>query len=844
MARALFAPEVYAESGLIPEADPESLWERYVRHWTAGDRFASLFFDPDHYAQQISTGAAPPIEPGDSIFLHWLVLGLPRRVVPTPRFDEEFYYRENQDIAAWGGFGFTHFLLYGLREGRRATAWFDPGWYASELGNAPLAEPPYVHFLTRGIPSGFTANRGLALFRDRWDCSVTRTQYDRLLAASMNWSRYLSADGFDLLLALYVPQSHRNHSGVDAVTELASYFERGLTSGTPPGPLFDANEYSRRAREAGLLDVQEGRLLLHWLAIGVAERIVPTARFDEAFYRKTNPDVARTSRWGFEHFICDGAFEGRRPNAAFPPPLEPSARGRRRDLPVAYRRWIREDFIASHAPSPRPQRAQIDDTNRRISLRKSESAPVVSVVVLAHDERDVTMRCIASIVGAESSSFVAEVIVVDGGSANGSRETAVRLTGAEYVHSDPKHGLARAFNQGAGIAHGTYLCFVHGADELLPGCLDRLVLTADEDDSVGIAGAKLIDLDGRLEAAGGVIWRDGTQMSYGEFGRPDDPQYNFLRDVDYVGSSALLVRADLFRRLGGFAERFDATDYESSDLCLGARSLGYRVVYQPFSEVVLGDDAISRMRKRTCAGESVEAARAAFCEKWATQLRGHLECVPDNVNAAARRINRQHTVLMLDSSAALPDGEAGSSRLTRVARILRQIGYSVVILPVGYVEPPYAHEMQQFGIEVLYRIGDESGRSWADAFDEVTLVSELAWIAGPLAFETYEPLMRHKTSTKVIYDAPGFHREAAWIDWQNAQLDCAARADATVVSNEDEKRAFELAGADEVYVVPNVRHDTSSGESDSTGQSPWTVELRLRELFGHVRRRTANARKA
>ncbi|HTA39268.1 MAG TPA: glycosyltransferase family 2 protein [Candidatus Acidoferrales bacterium] len=814
VARALFAPAVYAESAQLSEPDADRLWEHCVQHWAPGDAFPSLFFDPEYYAQRISNGEAPALGPEESIFLHWLYEGLPRRVVPTPRFDEDFYHREHWDIAHWGTFGFAHFVQHGLREGRRPTAWFDPRWYAHELGSAPRTEAAYVHFLTDGIVAGFTANEGLARFLAWRDCAMTPTQYDELLTASIGWSRNLDAGSFKFLLALYVPESHPNHSGVDDLRELATYFRHGVATGTSPGPLFDASAYS----------------LLDWLAEGVGKRIVPTARFDEAFYHKTYADIARASMWGFEHFVFYGALEGRIPNAAFL--LRKDLSGRTSGLPLCYRSWIRED---SAVPAPaiahgketarrgtdaatESETAAIEAWNQRARVRRSAATPAVSVIVPAHEDRRATIRCMASIARAFPSCD-AEFIVVDDGSSDGTAEAVAALTGVRCVRIDRTQGTAQACNRGAAVARGDYLCFIRDAAAVYPGWLDRMVAIVEADDAIGIVGAKLIRPDGRLESAGGIVWRDGTLSSYGRFGRPDDPQYNFIRDVDSIGTSAFVVRAELFRRLGGFSENFGASEHESSDLCLGVRSLGYRVVYQPLSEVRLRNGATSHRNER-----------ARFCEKWRSQLRGHFENTA-NVNAAARRINRQHVVLMLTSA---EPREPGSKRLTHIASVLRQIGYSVVVFPFAYAEPEYASELQQLGVEVLYRTEDENGRNWAEVFEDVTLLPDLVWIDSPQVFEAYGSLLHRYAQTKVVYDALGM-RDAEWFDWRRLEADLGARADATVVATEDDKLALEAAGACEVYIVPNV--DAAAG-TDLEAQTLWTVELRLRELLGSVRRRS------
>lgn len=67
-----------------------------------------------------------------------------------------------------------------------------------------------------------------------------------------------------------------------------------------------------------------------------------------------------------------------------------------------------------------------------------------------------------------------EVIVVDGGSEDGSRQAALRA-GAQVIFSE--RGRARQMNAGAAVAQGDILLFLH-ADTLLPLSADRLIENA------------------------------------------------------------------------------------------------------------------------------------------------------------------------------------------------------------------------------------------------------------------------------------------------------------------------------------------------------------------------------
>ena len=115
----------------------------------------------------------------------------------------------------------------------------------------------------------------------------------------------------------------------------------------------------------------------------------------------------------------------------------------------------------------------------------------------------------------------------------------------------------------------------------------------------------------------GATRQDGN---YGKFDDAEKPEYNYLREVDYCSLGALMIPKALFHSVGGFDSRYAPAYYEDTDLSFKVRRAGYKVLYQPLSEVIHYEGATGGIDLSTGTKKHQEINRSTFAETWTAEL--------------------------------------------------------------------------------------------------------------------------------------------------------------------------------------------------------------------------------
>lgn len=208
---------------------------------------------------------------------------------------------------------------------------------------------------------------------------------------------------------------------------------------------------------------------------------------------------------------------------------------------------------------------------------------VVSVVTTNYRAAEHTITCLRSLADLDWPAERLEVICVENASADGSVERIrAAVSDVNLVEAAANGGFTGGCNLGASRANGEYIAFLSNEARPDPRWLAEAVAVLEDDRSIGCVACKVVGWDGSV-----VDCVDGALSWFGmcyrpNQGRPDGEAWDTPADVLFGAGAAMIVRADLFRELRGFDERFFMF-YHDVDFGWRLNLLGHRVRYVPSS---------------------------------------------------------------------------------------------------------------------------------------------------------------------------------------------------------------------------------------------------------------------
>lgn len=266
--------------------------------------------------------------------------------------------------------------------------------------------------------------------------------------------------------------------------------------------------------------------------------------------------------------------------------------------------------------------------------------PLVSIIIPVFNQFAYTYNCLKSI-QKNSIGINYEVIVGDDNSTDLTKMIEKIVKGIKVVHNEKNYQFLVNCNKISKLARGKYIVFLNNDTQVQRNWLETLVALMEREPQIGLAGSKLVYPNGLVQEAGGIVWKDATVLQYGNNRQPGEEELIVLREVDYISGASIIIRKELWEDIGGFDERFAPAYYEDVDLAFRVRESGYKVMYQPGSEVVHFESVTQSVSKNKKQG--IEENRRKIIEKWSKVLESKHYAAKEYAKAANKMKTKQNT---------------------------------------------------------------------------------------------------------------------------------------------------------------------------------------------------------
>lgn len=221
-----------------------------------------------------------------------------------------------------------------------------------------------------------------------------------------------------------------------------------------------------------------------------------------------------------------------------------------------------------------------------------------TIVIVSFNSRELTLRAVAAAREA-AVGLDAMIVVADNGSADGTPEALRSAFPDLAVVAYPDNpGYGTALNRAFAAFPARFLCALN-ADVLLgAGSLPLLRQFLDQHPEVGLVGPALTYSQGQPQASCKRFPTLGFALAEVSALHSLFPRNSWVRkfyyagqdlrrpaEVEAISGSAMLIRAEAFRRVGGFDQNFRMY-FEETDLCRRLRDAGQGVAFFPQATAV------------------------------------------------------------------------------------------------------------------------------------------------------------------------------------------------------------------------------------------------------------------
>jgi O-antigen biosynthesis protein len=227
-----------------------------------------------------------------------------------------------------------------------------------------------------------------------------------------------------------------------------------------------------------------------------------------------------------------------------------------------------EDWAFGITDAERHPKASYHEVGRVFKNSPSEllkTTPRVSVVVCSYNGGTTLRQCLESLLAIDYPDY--EVILVDDGSTDETKEIAARFPSVRTIHG-PNRGLSAARNIGLEAATGSIVAYTDSDCFADPHWLTQLVYQLERTGADGVGGPNLTPDDGPLAACVAAS--------------PGQPTHVLEDDqtAEHVPGCNMAFRRDALLAVNGFNPRYRKAG-DDVDLCWRLQDAGMWITFAP-----------------------------------------------------------------------------------------------------------------------------------------------------------------------------------------------------------------------------------------------------------------------
>ncbi len=322
----------------------------------------------------------------------------------------------------------------------------------------------------------------------------------------------------------------------------------------------------------------------------------------------------------------------------------------------------------------------------------------ISIVIPVYGAIELLNQCLISLHRSDLKNY--EIICVDDCAPSNTPYDYDFYDNIIVVKNDGNQGFSNTCNNGVKHAKGEFVLLLNSDTIVTNGAIENALTKLKSDPKIGLVGSKLINIDGSVQEAGGVIWSDTRVENFMRGKSSRIPYVEFDRVSGYVSGAALFSTKKIWDELGGFDQKFTPAYYEDTDICVRARSKGYKVYYCHDSEIIHAEGGTNGTDVSTGIKSYQEKNKNKFSLLWKKYIE---KTFPSFGDVFGNMANGRKVVVFVDHYIPKQASDAGSKATIHLIDYFIEQDYFVIFWPDNlYPDDENRKVLAKKGVMVVY----------------------------------------------------------------------------------------------------------------------------------------------